>query len=480
MSLSPFDPINIPNEAWGQESARRILKDRAAGSLFAFAQKYGISQTRLAAATGVSQGRINDLIKGRRGNITAIDSWERIADGLNMPDHARIVLGLAPASRAAETGTTLVPAHLGLDFPASHVGRVDTVTQVWRADLEDVAQVVKGVVDAQAWNDASLKWLLARQAGPRAFDGRQVGASDVQRVRLTTGLFAQMDNRFGGGHARHALIQFLSADVAPLISGQFTADVGDELFSSASEATLLAAWMAYDSGLNSLAQRYFIQALALAESGNNRRLAGSILDAMSHQATFVGRFKEAADLARAAQLGTKEAATPTLTAHFHVMEARALARLGDARGCDLALSEAVTAFERRNPEDDPEWIRYFDEAELAAEFGHCFRDLGRPVDATTYATQCLGSTDGSYQRSDFFATMVLADSYLRSGEAEQACLVALDALQVGEQLKSARCVSYLQDFRAELASVGPTSAVRDFEEQAGGFSLWKQARPPTW
>ena len=46
------------------------------------------------------------------------------------------------------------------------------------------------------------------------------------------------------------------------------------------------------------------------------------------------------------------------------MEARALARLGDAKACDGALAEAVNEFELRMPEDDPEWIHYFDEAEL--------------------------------------------------------------------------------------------------------------------
>ena len=435
----------------------------------------------MAAATGVSQARINDLIHGRRGNIIALDSWERIAEGLNMPSHARIALGLAPASPAGTdpSPAQLIPADLGLGFPTSSAGRRDTITRLWNADLQDVRHVVRGSIDVQAWSDASLKWLVAKTVEPSSSNGGHVGALEVQRVRLTTELFAQMDNRFGGGHARHALIQFLANDVAPLLAGQFVQKVGAELFSSAAEATLLAAWMAYDSGLHGLAQRYFIQALALADSGNNRPLAGSILDAMSHQATFIGRFQEAADLARAAQVGTKTTATPTLSAHFHVMEARALARLGDARGCDSALSEAVKAFDRRNPEDDPEWIRYFDEAELAAEFGHCFRDLGRPVDATIYATQSLGSAEAGYQRSDFFATMVLADAHLRAGDAEQACQVALDALRLGEQLKSARCVSYVREFSTELTGLGPTPLARDFEEQAIEFTLWNQARPGT-
>ena len=69
--------------------------------------------------------------------------------------------------------------------------------------------------------------------------------------------------------------------------------------------------------------------------------------------------------------------------------------------------------ERRRPDDDPAWIRYFDESELAAEFGHCLRDLGRASDAAQYASQSVGTGDGAgFVRSDFFATMVLADAHL--------------------------------------------------------------------
>ncbi len=125
-----------------------------------------------------------------------------------------------------------------------------------------------------------------------------------------------------------------------------------------------------------------------------------------------------------------------MTAHFHAMEARALARLGDATGCDRALAAAVTEHERRGPEDDPGWFRYFDEAELSAEMGHCLRDLGRAEAAAQYAGRSVGIEDGKFVRSDFFATMVLADSYLGAGEAEQACDAALAALSAGEQIRS--------------------------------------------
>ena len=369
-----------------------------------------------------------------------------------------------------------LPVDLGLDYVASPDEAVEVVARLWRADLDEATVLVKGAPNPATWNSAPLNWLVtgAKQRSLADLIGRRVGSPDVERVRATTSVFAQLDNRFGGGHARQALVQFLASDVEPLLRGQYRERAGADLFSAAAEATLLAAWMSYDSGLHGLAQRYFVQALGLAQAGSDRLLPGTILDAMSHQATFLGRFREAANLAGVARAGTQADATPTLTAHFYAMEARALARIGDASGCDLALSQAESCFGRRHPDNDPEWIRYFDEAEFAAEFGHCLRDLGRPAAAAQYVRQSLGSACGP--RSDFFATMVLADAHLRAGDAEQACHVALEALQVGQQLKSARCFSYMREFRTHMQPAADTRVFREFDEQAAGSALWRQAR----
>jgi hypothetical protein len=177
--------------------------------------------------------------------------------------------------------------------------------------------------------------------------------------------------------------------------------------------------------------------------------------------------------------GSRGVATATLTAHFHAMEARALARLGDAKGCDRALADAVGEFEQRKPEDDPEWIRYFDETELNAEIGHCFRDLGRPADAALHASRSLVALDEmTFMRSDFFVMMVLADSYLDAGELEKACSVVLDALTAGEQIRSARCVGYLREFRQRLAAAGSSRAVAEFRDQAISSRLWRISSRP--
>ncbi|MGL5862971.1 MAG: hypothetical protein ACRCY9_17130 [Phycicoccus sp.] len=366
---------------------------------------------------------------------------------------------------------------LGLVYAADEEDGVRTTTSLWSADLDDHPLAVRAAVEPPAWREASLRWLvggrgLAAAGRPGAV---RVGSGDVAAVQATVEHFAVLDNRFGGGHARRALIQYLSADVAPMLPGVATETTRRALFATVAEATLLAAWSCYDSGVHGLAQRYFIQALRLAETSGDRRLAGSVMSAMSHQATFLGHYREAADLARGALAGVAGQGTATMRAQFHAMEARALARAGDVRACDLAMADAVGQFERRDPGADPLWIGYFHEAELAAELGHCLRDLNRPARVDQHLVEDVVQGDGNYVRSDFFATMVLADVRVASGDVDEACRLARRALAMGKQLKSARCAAYVGEFRRRLAPAASTAAVRQLEVEAADHPLWEAA-----
>lgn len=445
---------------------------------------------RARLANGMTQGEVRaKLVQARRrrdkmppkdaslkrmytdweqGRVAPIDWREELCEVFELPPAA---LGFV------ERGSGLaekLPADLGLSYPGETSDGIEVVSSLWQADLDRDRLLANAPVSVAAWNEASLSWLVSTRRESTSRTGkRRVGAGDIAGIRGTTEMFDRLDGQYGGGHARRALIEFLRTDLASLLHGSYTDQIGLDLFSAAAQATLLGAWMSYDAGLHGLAQRYFIQALKLTESTGDRLLGASILDAMSHQATFVGQYREAANLARAARLGTERAGSPSAAAHFYAMEARALARLGDAAECDRAMAASVREFERRNPEDDPaDWFGYFNESELAAELGHCNRDLGRATDASSYAAHSIGPTDSGYLRSDFFTTMVLADAYLDQGEVDEACRVALSALEIGEQLKSARCEAYVSEFRQRLSRVDNNAVVRDFVEQASATRLW--------
>ncbi|MFD9207722.1 helix-turn-helix domain-containing protein [Streptomyces sioyaensis] len=88
-------PIELPEWAWQRAEVRDALRERNMGAVFRRVQQYGgASQTRIATAVAMTQARVNEIINGRR-EITRLDVFERIADGLSMPDDARHLLGLA-------------------------------------------------------------------------------------------------------------------------------------------------------------------------------------------------------------------------------------------------------------------------------------------------------------------------------------------------------------------------------------------------
>src|SRR2546421_3592113 len=91
------DLIEIPATLWQRAAMTEALSNRDMGRVFQLVRQYaGASQTQLAIVCGMTQGKISDIMRDRH-RVTALEVFERIADGLNMPDPARTSLGLAPA-----------------------------------------------------------------------------------------------------------------------------------------------------------------------------------------------------------------------------------------------------------------------------------------------------------------------------------------------------------------------------------------------
>lgn len=394
---------------------------------------------------------------------------ERIAEALSARLHRRVTLAEIGMIRAVEQR-----AEVGLTYADDASETTKLLSRLWRADLDDVQSIVDATPEAHAWATASLKWLVRPddEPLPAVQSSRRTGTADLAAIRATIAAFSSLDGHFGGGNGRSALVRYLHDDLLPALHSRYSDTVGQQLHTVAAEALLQVAWMTYDAGRHGLAQRYFIQALRLAQTAQDPLLAGSILDAMSHQATFLGQHQEAVELARSARAGTRGLAPPTLTAHMLMMEARAVAASGDTTGTMRLLTEAERVFDRRGSDDGPEWTTYMDEAELSAEFGHCFRDIGRGTEAIDYATRALEGARGVSTRSDFFVTMVQADGLVTIGELEQACETASQALVLGRQVKSARCAEYLRAFRAKLAPYTSTDHYRRLAETAAGHPMW--------
>jgi len=340
--------------------------------------------------------------------------------------------------------------------------------RLWTLDSEGVL-CSDAAISAAALISPTFQWLTAPPMDLAAGGPRQVGGGDVAALTDMAWMFEAAEFRRGGGHVRASAVQFLRRQISPLLHGQFSDEVGRRLFAVAGQMALLVGDMSYDVANHALARRYFVLALNLAHASGDRTLGAAILVRMSHQATYLGEYREAADMARAARIGGGANLPSTAIAATAAIEARALSAAGDAKACDRALRQAETSFDRHGCDEDSGWFRYFDEAELLDEFGHCFRDLGRFPQAAAFAEEALTKSSPAYPRSRVFTRMVLATALLQSGDPDSACAEALCALTEMEGIQSARVRRYLADFYARVQTSPGGSSTDEFTEQAASL-----------
>ncbi|MET9558641.1 regulator [Streptomyces sp. NPDC006645] len=300
--------------------------------------------------------------------------------------------------------------------------------------------------------------------------GQRVGGGDVAALRSVSELFRTLDQAYGGGHARQALVRYLEHECEPMLRGVYGETTGRRLFAAAADLTRLAGWTSYDIAAHGLAQRYFVQALRLSQAAGDRAYGSFVLITMSRQAVYLGHGREAVQLARVAQQGVGSAAPPVVQALLHSVEARGHGVLGEARACTTSLARAERALESARPGDEvPHWARTFDEGQLADEFGHSYRDLQQYRAAVQHAERSLQLRSPAFARSRLFCRVVLASARLGLGELDQACALGAEAAQQATEIRSARAVDYVRDFERRLEPYREAAAVRNYRDRIAAF-----------
>jgi transcriptional regulator with XRE-family HTH domain len=168
-----LEPIELPDWAWERAGMRRALQARDIGAVFRNVQQYaGASQARIATAAGMTQARVNEIINGRR-EVARLDVYERIADGLRMPDGARHLLGLAAGKEQRTGGTACDLA----TFPevvrvyGAQSSAAPEIRQEAREARELDVLAVRGL-GLIGLNDSLLRACLARDQGGKGLSVR--------------------------------------------------------------------------------------------------------------------------------------------------------------------------------------------------------------------------------------------------------------------------------------------------------------------
>ncbi|MFI2026932.1 sporulation protein [Streptomyces buecherae] len=297
---------------------------------------------------------------------------------------------------------------------------------------------------------------------------QRVGHSDVKKLREAAEDARRWDSKYGGGDWRSSMVpECLRVDAAPLLLGAYTDEVGRALFGAAAELTRLAGWMAFDTGQQEAAQRYYIQALRLARGAADVPLGGYVLASMSLQATYRGFADEGVDLAQAALERNRGLATARTMSFFRLVEARAQAKAGDGPACGAALRASEGWLERsRDGDPDPSWLDFYSYERFAADAAECYRDLKLPRQVRRFTERALACPTEEFVRSHGLRLVVSAVAELESGNLDAACAAGTRAVEVAGRISSARTTEYVRDLLHRLEPYGDEPRVVELRERA--------------
>lgn len=352
-----------------------------------------------------------------------------------------------------------LPAGGGIESLSWSADTLAALVDLGRADVDLQRRQVLG---AAAYSLAALAlpaedwWPQMARTGRRAVGGGpRVGAGDVEAVQDMVRLFSQVDQRRGGGHARTAVIHYLSGDVARLLRGRTGNEhLRRELFTSAAELAYLAGWMAFDDAEHAAAQRHFTVAIQLAAEADDPPMQAHVLRAMAHQAVELGHPRQAVTLADASVAGDRYTlASPRERALLGVVHGRALAAARQPRRAARALLRAESDLAAAGPGDDePGRVGFFGAASLAHETACTLRDSGDLAGAADQFRLSVRTRRATtFTRTHAVTLGYLGEVQARAGEIETACTTWIRALDAMDGVRSGRTRAVARTMRVLLS-----------------------------
>lgn len=346
--------------------------------------------------------------------------------------------GTIPASAAVPVIVEAFARLLGRDLAAHDLGcpHIDAAPQdLWEGD--PVAWVTRlgrdDMLNRRSLLSAGLYSLAAlnlptdpHTITARSGQARRAGAADVERIRMMSGQFATADDLFGGGHARSTVLAYLIHEVAPLLHGT-TGRARPELFTAASQMTYLAAFMAFDAGDSAgLAQKYYIQAVRLADEAGDPTAKATALRGLSAQAIELGHPVRTVDLAEEAVSALRGKCSVRVRAWMVGMCADAHAANGNTTAALNALRQAEADVERADSVPESQWTGAYRRASLEHQTGTTLAQLADLPAAEEHLINSVHARRNIERRSRVLIAARLAGVQLRQRRPDVAAATVLE------------------------------------------------------
>jgi tetratricopeptide (TPR) repeat protein len=390
MRASAFDSPAIPPGFWERAEVRQALRKRDMGALFRLVKESaGLSNVRLGAAVGLTQGRVGEVINGIR-RIAATHVFERIADGLAMPDSARLLLGLSPRHPAALTRPASTRrARRGQDS--------ELLRQITAARSIDtsVIRVLQGETDTIR--------LLDRRLGAPAVAGKL----EAHISQVETGLYYSL---LPGNRERLAAVL--------------------------ADASALAGWQAIDMGRLPRAWEHFERATAAAREAGDTCLLAFAGGEQAYVLLDLHRPKDALTMVRATYDETRTAVPHQIRGWLRAAEAEMAAAAGLETTCRKALDYAADELGHGPSGADLPYLA-LNQTHLARWRGNCLVMFGDPRTADELNI-ALNAMDGNFTRAEAGLHCDLAAALHARGDLDEARRHLKRARELAQATGSAR------------------------------------------
>lgn len=296
---------------------------------------------------------------------------------------------------------------------------MEGLIELGRHDMDPSRRGVLGVgllsvaVTIPDWQD-----VVGRAEAVSRSRASRIGMPEVRMVVDMTTKISELDDQFGGRHARPMAAAFLVNTVAGYLHADAPSDVRKALMSAASDLCYLTGYMAVDEGLHGLAQRYYLKALELAGTAGDHLTYCTTLRGMSVQLGDLGYGARALELADAAAAASP-AAGPRMRAFLAGQQAHAAALLDERDRAMRHIREAEVAMDRA--ESRITTFGSYDPAALHYHISQVRYELGDVSGSVAAMARSNEIRHDIYRRTRVRHGVILAERQFRIGHLEAAC-----------------------------------------------------------
>jgi tetratricopeptide (TPR) repeat protein len=290
-----------------------------------------------------------------------------------------------------------------------------------------------------------------------------IGMADVKQVEAATRAMRALDYQFGGGACRDAVVAQLSW-AQRLLGSSGTEVVRLQLFKALADLQNLAGWTTFDVGLLDSSRNHFATALEFAKQSGDSSLMSNIMYRIGRVYLHHGDANDALKWFQLGQIAAQDSGSELAVAVLCGNEAWAYAMMGDDVQAKKLLGRSRDELARANPNETPDWARFYDDTDMYAMIGTVHNELAahdprHAAVAIPAFSQALARYDDSMGRSQAFTLTMLATSYLRQGDVDHGLQVGRRALLAASTVKSKRVTDRLKPLEIEASrrSTNPDS-----------------------